>query len=108
MIKGPVNKSKAEKVKFVDDGTVAVSIDLKQSLIADPEDRTKPLNYFERTGHILPPENNLLQFYITDAEKFMIKNKLVVNQKKTNVLNFTKSRKWSFPPGSEIYRWNSY
>ena len=43
LIKGPVNKSKAEKVKFVDDGTVAVSIDLKQSLIPDPEDRTKPL-----------------------------------------------------------------
>ena len=98
LIKGPVNKSKAEKVEFVDDGTVAVSIDLKQSLIPDPEDRTRPLNYFERTGHILPPENNLLQFYITDAEKFMIKNKLVVNQKKTNVLNFTNSRKWSFPP----------
>ena len=27
-----------------------------------------------------------------------MKNKLVINQKKTNVLNFTKSRKWSFPP----------
>ena len=60
LIKGPVNKSKADKVKFVDDGTVAVIIDLKQSLIPDPEDTTKPLNFFERTGHIHPPEHNLI------------------------------------------------
>ena len=28
-IQGPVSKSRSEKVKFVDDGTVAVSVDLK-------------------------------------------------------------------------------
>ena len=35
-IKGPISKSRSEKVKFVDDGTVAVSINLKQCLIPDP------------------------------------------------------------------------
>ena len=41
-IQGPVWKSKAEKVKFVDDGTVAVSINLKACLVPDPVERSKP------------------------------------------------------------------
>jgi hypothetical protein len=44
-IKGPVLVSKSEKVKFVDDGTVAVSVDLKASLVPDPVQRERPLNY---------------------------------------------------------------
>ena len=47
-IPGPISKSKSEKVKFIDDGTVAVSINLKTSLIPDPEERLRPLNYNER------------------------------------------------------------
>ena len=97
-IRGPVLKSKAEKVKFVDDGTVAVSVDLKQSLVPDPVDRARPLNYHERTGHILPQSNNLLQFYIEDTENFVEDNKMVLNKKKTKVISFNKSRKWDFPP----------
>ena len=40
-IQVPVLKSKSEKVKFVDDGTVAVSIDLKGCLIVDPVERAR-------------------------------------------------------------------
>ena len=35
-ISGPISKSKSEKVKYVDDGTIAVSINLKTSLLPDP------------------------------------------------------------------------
>ena len=97
-IMGPVHKSKSEKVKFVDDGTVAVSVDLEQCLVPDPVNRQRPLNYFERTGHVLPPEHNLLQFFVDDAEKFTSENKMVINKNKTKILNFTKSKKWNFPP----------
>ena len=97
-IQGPVLKSKSEKVKFVDDGTVAVSIDLKACLVPDPIERARPLNFHERTSHILPPENNLLQFYIDDTENFARDNLLVINKQKTKVISFTKSRKWDFPP----------
>ena len=97
-IQGPVLKSKSEKVKFVNDGTVAVSIDLKACLVPDPIERARPLNFHERTGHILPPENNLLQFYIDDTENFARDNLLVINKQKTKVISFTKSRKWDFPP----------
>ena len=80
---GPVRKSKSEKVKFDDDGTVAVSVDLEQCLVPDPVNRQRLLNYFERTGHVLPPEHNLLQFYLDDTEKFTSENKMVINKNKT-------------------------
>ena len=51
-----------------------------------------------KVGHILPPENNLLQFYIEDTENFASENKMVINKKKTKVISFNKSRKWDFPP----------
>ena len=91
-------KSKSEKVKFVDDGTVAVSVDLRQCLVPDPVDRVRPLQYHERTRHILPPENNLLQYYISDTEHFTNSNNMVINKNKTSVLSFSRSRKWDFPP----------
>ena len=49
---GPVTKSKSEKVKYVDDGTVAVSINLKTCLIQDSVIRQRPFNFHERTEHI--------------------------------------------------------
>ena len=97
-IEGPVLKSKAEKVKFVDDGTVAVSVNLKTCLVPDPVDRPRPHNYHERTGHILPVQNNLLQFYVKDTENFVSSNNMIINKQKTKVICFPKSRKWAFPP----------
>ena len=97
-VHGPVTKARAEKVKFVDDGTVAVSVDLKACLVPDPVQRARPLNFHERTGHILPDENNLLQFFLKDTEQFVAENKMVINTQKTKVISFTKSRKWDFPP----------
>ena len=40
-IRGPVLKSKAQTVKNVDDGAIAVSIDLKQCLQADSSERQR-------------------------------------------------------------------
>ena len=97
-MKGPVHKSKSEKVKFVDDGTVAVTVNLKTCLVPDPVDRPRPRNFHERTGHILPEENNLLQMYINDTEQFVSENMMVINKDKTKVISFSKSRKWAFPP----------
>ena len=56
LMTGPVTQSKAKKVKFDDDGPVAVSINLKKCLEEDPVSRPTPLNYRERTGHVLPTE----------------------------------------------------
>ena len=67
-------------------------------LIEDTNDRPRPHNYHERTGHVLPEENNLLQFYIRDTEQFVKDNKMVINKNKTKVMSFRKSRKWDSPP----------
>ena len=97
-VPGHVLREKSEKVKFVDDGTVAVSVDLKACLVSDPVQRARPLNYHERTGHILPSENNMLQYYLSDTEEYVSENKMVINKLKTKVISFTKSRKWDFLP----------
>ena len=90
-------KSSAEKVKFIDDGSVAVSINLKDCLVNDPVTRPRPVSFSERSGHILPPNNNLLQYYIADTENFAENNNLVLNKKKTKVMKFSNSRKLDFP-----------
>ena len=85
-------------VKFVDDGTVAVRVNLKSSIVPDPVVRPRPHNYHERTGHVLPVEHNILQNYISEAEQFTADNKMVINKQKTKIISFTKSKKWDFPP----------
>ena len=62
-----VEGSKAEKAKYMDDASLAVSIPLDSYLQHD-ENRVKPLTYAERTGHVLPEQNNILQHYLTDVK----------------------------------------
>ena len=97
-IGGPISQSKAQTGKFVDDGSVAVSLDLKKCLELDQISHPRPLNYRERTQHVVPALNNLLQAYIEDTENYSIANKIFINKKKTQVMMFNKSRKWDFPP----------
>ena len=47
LIQGPVNQARAEKVKFIDDGTIAVSVDLKSNLTPDPITRSRPHNFMK-------------------------------------------------------------
>ena len=93
-----IAQSKSKSIKYVDDGSVAVSIDLKTSLTKDPVDRIRPHTYNERQGYCLPAENNLLQYFILDAEEFTQKNKMVINTSKTNAMLFNRCKKWVFPP----------
>ena len=87
-IGGPAANSKSEKVKFVDDGTVAVSLNMKSGLVLDESIRPKPLKYDERTCQILPKNENLLQLYLDDAETFTINNKMKINPNKTRIIKF--------------------
>jgi hypothetical protein len=89
-IKGPVCKAESVAVKYIDDGTVATSIDLKKCLVKDPKHRLFPLNYRERTQQILPAVNNLLQFYLDDTEQFTRDNLMRINPKKSKIILFNK------------------
>ena len=92
----PVSKSKS--VKFIDDGTVAVSINLKSILVQDIRRKMQPLSYNERTGQVLPRQDNLLQHMLDDGEQFTLRNKMKINSKKTKIIKFNKSRRHDFPP----------
>ena len=46
---------------------------------------------------VLPKKNNLLQFYLDDAQKFTDNNKMKLNPNKTKIIKFNKSRKHDFP-----------
>ena len=75
-----------------------MSIDLQRILIPDSSCHPLPENFHERTGHILPIENNLMQVYICEAEEYADKNKMVINTVKTDAMIFTNSRSMDFPP----------
>jgi len=92
-----LHNSKAETVKYIDDGTAATAIDLKTHLIIDTAHHPRPLTFPQRTGHLLPPQHNLLQKYMEDAEAFTEHNNMRINKKKTTVMKFTNSKKYDFP-----------
>ena len=85
-------------VKFVDDHSCAVKIDLKKALIKDPLIRQKPLNFHERTGHILPNNYNMLQITLDDLRQFTVDNLMRINEPKTKIMLFNTSRNFDFPP----------
>ena len=75
---------------------------MKNSLIPAPDDQPRPLNFHQRTCHVLPPENNLLQYFLDDTEKFTIENKLKINPTKTKIILFNKSRRYDFFPELQL------
>ena len=85
-------------VKYVDDHTCAVKINLKTSLINDPVNRQKPLNYHERTNQILPLSSNQLQGTLDNLHNFTIDNLMRINEAKTALMLFNTSRNFDFPP----------
>ena len=95
---GPIHDSKSTSSKFMDDATVAVTVNLKTSLVPDPTTRPKPLNYHEQNSLILPNEQNLLTLYLKDLVKFSEDNKMKIKKEKTKIMTFNFSRNYNFPP----------
>ena len=98
----PMSGNRIFQAKFIDDCTQAASINMKASLIPDPEDRPRPLNFHERTQMVLSKEENILQqemtrFYVEAAE-----NRFFVNYKKSFIMQFSRSRKFDFPAEFKI------
>ena len=86
------------QVKLIDDSSQAASINLKLSLIPDPEDRARPLNYHERTRMVLNPVEDIVQQELTRFYEFTVENKFQISKKKCYTMVFTRSKKYAFPP----------
>ena len=81
---------------FIDDSSEAEAINLKKQLINNPAQRPYPLNYHERTQHILPTSK--LQQKLNTIEEFTKNNQMKINESKSKIMIFNKSKKWDFPP----------
>ena len=100
-IKRPLSNVKNISLKYFDDATSAVGIDLKEELSLDPVDRPRPLTSNERSGLILPIQHNKLQDDLDGFRQFAQENNFQINHQKTKVISFNPSFKYLFPP--ELY-----
>ena len=57
----PLTGNKAIQLKYIDDSSKAASVNLKRSLMKDPDSRQQPYNYHERFETVLKPEKHILQ-----------------------------------------------
>ena len=84
-----------------------VAVNLKNSLLSDPVDRVRPLDYNERTRQVLPLENNQMQELLNNLEMFTSQKQLKIKERKTNVIKFNFSRTQDFPPELGIPGFNN-
>ena len=88
-------------MKFIDDMTIAESIHLKEKLIKNPAP-VHPLQYHERTGHILPNERSKVQKLLQELKVYTEEHEMKLNQKKTNAIVFHNAIKYDFLPNLSL------
>ena len=107
LLRPSVPRPNSLTLKYIDDLSVLVAINLKSSLINDPVDRVKPLNFNERTQHILPSSENYLQDQLDNLQVFTTEKLLKIKEKKTNLMKINFSRDYDFPPELAICGFNT-
>lgn len=82
----PLTKMKA---KWIDDLTIMSSVNLKTQAVHNPDhDAQRPLNFHNRTEHMLPNHHNMLQKEVWDLQQYANDHSMVINQEKTKVAIF--------------------
>ena len=86
-------------LKYIDDMTIAEALNLKKCLSEDPEPNpARPLQYHQRTGHVLPETKSSVQTLLGELNQYAVDHEMKLNSDKTKVILFTKSRKYDFLP----------
>ena len=86
-------------LKYIDDMTVAESINLKNKLVVNPDPNpTRPLQYHERTGHVLPEDQSDVQTLLNELSSYTETNEMKLNTNKSKVILFNNGRKYDFMP----------
>ena len=88
-------------LKFVDDLTLAEAVSLKTQL-TDKPNRPQPDNYHARTGQELKPENSKVYRQLEATKEYALKNKMVLNPKKTKLMLFNPAKRFDFMPSFKI------
>ena len=101
--KNNLKAANAIHLKFVDDLTLAESIDLKENLEFVPESvRPLPDSFHAKTGHVLPSENSRVFHQLLKTEEYSERNSMQINKKKTKVMVFKPCKSWDFQPALSL------
>ena len=95
----PCKRSPIQKahVKYVDDLSIAQSINLKECVVPNPNP-THPLAYHERTNHCLPSSTYSLQNDLNDLTEYAENHGMVINTDKCKVMMFNTGKKHDAMP----------
>ena len=89
--------------KYVDDLTVAEALKLKDVLYVENQKELKiPLNYHERTEHMLKDECSEVEKQLKELEEYAISNEMKINQNKTQLMLFNPCKIYDFQPELSI------
>ena len=90
-------------LKYVDDLTLAESINLKDKLVSVPEPvRPLPDNFHAKTGHVLPKQCSQVHDQLLKVKEYAAQNSMVINQKKTKTMVFNPCLVRDFIPEFEL------
>ena len=97
------NLSAVNKIhlKYVDDMTLAESVNLKEKLVPAP-DRPRPDSFHARTGHSLPQENSAVYTQLMQTAVYASDNEMKINQKKTKMMVFNPCTSVDFMPDFQL------
>ena len=102
IITKPLNKRKSVMnihMKFVDDMTMGTAINLKSVLEPNPEPNPpRPLAYHDRTLHLLPEQDCMLQGELVKLQEYASTNQMLINGDKSKVMLFNTAWKYDFMP----------
>ena len=86
-------------LKFFDDMTIAEAIELKRQLVHNPDiNQPRPVNYHDRTGHVLGQGQSLVQKKLNEINEYAINKQMKINGEKCKIMLLNVSRKYDFSP----------
>jgi hypothetical protein len=105
-----ITRQKRQKIsqtqeKYIDDMTQCVAIDLKKATVPDPSP-ILPSQFHERTGHILPKEENPLIEQVELLKIYATKHGMKINEQKTKIMLFNRATSVDVLPKLEISEGN--
>ena len=89
-------------LKYVDDMTLAESIELKEKLKKEDRSIDFPVTFHRRTGHYLPSGESKMQNKLNEIQNFALDNDMKINIDKTKVMFLNTSTKFDFQPEFRI------
>ena len=87
-------------LKFIDDLTIAESVDMSKDVILNPNDSSlpRPTDFHSRTGHYLPESKSKVFKQLGETVSYAEKNEMKINFDKTKLMLFNTCNSVDFIP----------